>query len=35
MHEDCVAKETESCIWNKEFIMSEGLFAYTVLLKHY
>ena len=26
--------ETESCILNKEFNMSEGVFVYAVLLKH-
>ena len=27
--------ETESFIPNKEFIISDGLFVYTVLQKHY
>ena len=35
IHGDCVAMETESCMLNKEFDISEGLFVYTVLLKHY
>ena len=34
-HEDCVAMETESLIPNKEFNVSEGLFVYSVLQKHY
>ena len=34
-HEDCVAMETESFIPNKEFNISEGLFVYAVLQKHY
>ena len=33
--EDCVAMETESFIPNKEFKISEGLFVYAVLQKHY
>ena len=33
--EDCVAMETESFIPNKEFNISEGLFVYAVLQKHY
>ena len=35
IHDDCVAKETESIIPNKEFNISEGLFVYAVLQKHY
>ena len=35
IHEDCVAMETESLIPNKEFNISEGLFVYAVLQKHY
>ena len=35
IHEDCVAMETESFIPNKEFNISEGLFVYPVLQKHY
>ena len=35
IHEDCVAMETESFIPNKEFNISEGLFVYAVLQKHY
>ena len=31
---DCVVMETESCILNKEFNMSAGLFVNAVLLKH-
>ena len=34
-HEDCVAMETKYFIPNKEFIISEGLFVYAVLQKHY
>ena len=34
-HEDCVAMETESFVPNKEFNMSESLFVYAVLQKHY
>ena len=34
-HEDCVAMETESFLPNKEFNISEGLFEYAVLQKHY
>ena len=33
--EDCVAMETESFSPNKEFTISEGLFEYAVLKKHY
>ena len=33
--EDWVAMETESFIPNKEFNISEGLFVYVVLQKHY
>ena len=35
IHEDCVAMETESFIPNKQFNISEGLFVYAVLQKHY
>ena len=35
IHEDCVAMETESFIPNKEFNISEDLFVYAVLQKHY
>ena len=35
IHEDCVAMETESFIPNKEFNISEGLFVYALLQKHY
>ena len=35
INEDCVAMETESFILNKEFNISEGLFLYAVLQKHY
>ena len=35
VHEDCVAMETESFILNREFNISEGLFVYVVLQKHY
>ena len=35
IHEDCVAMDTESFIPNKEFNISEGLFVYAVLQKHY
>ena len=35
IHEDCVAMETESCIPNKEFDISEDLFVYAVLQKHH
>ena len=35
IHEDCVAMETESFIPNEEFNISEGLFVYAVLQKHY
>ena len=35
IHKDCVAMETESFIPNKEFNISEGLFVYAVLHKHY
>ena len=34
-HENCVAMETESFIQNKEFNISEGLFVFAVLQKHY
>ena len=35
IHEDCVAMETESFVPNKVFNISEGLFVYAVLQKHY
>ena len=35
IRENCVATETESIIPNKEFDISEGLFVYAVLQKHY
>ena len=35
IYEDCVAMETESFTPNKEFTISEGLFVYAVLQKHY
>ena len=35
IHEDCVAMETESFILNRQFNISEGLFVYAVLQKHY
>ena len=35
IQEDFVAMETEWFIWNKESNMSEGLFVYVVLLKHF
>ena len=35
IHEDCVAMETKSFIQNKQFNISEGLFLYAVLQKHY
>ena len=35
IHEDCVAIETKSFVPNKEFDLSEGLFVYAVLTKHY
>ena len=35
IHDDCVAMETESCLPNKEFDISVGLFVYAVLHKHY
>ena len=34
-HENCVAMETKVRIYIKELNMSEGLFVYAVLLKHY
>ena len=33
--EACVAMETETFIPNKKFDISEGLFVYAVLQKHY
>ena len=35
IYEDCVAMETESFSPNKGFTISEGLFVYAVLQKHY
>ena len=35
IHENCVAMETELFIPNKQFNISEGLFVYAVLQKHY
>ena len=35
IYEDCVAMETESFTPNKVFNISEGLFMYAVLQKHY
>ena len=35
IHEEYVAMETESCLLNREFNISEGWFVYAVLLKHY
>ena len=35
IHEDCVAMETESFIPNEESNVSNGLFLYLVLQKHY
>ena len=35
IHKDCVALETESFILSMEINISEGLFMYAVLQKHY
>ena len=35
IHKEYAAMETESFIPNKEFNISEGLFVYAVLQKHY
>ena len=35
IYEDCVAMETELFTPNKEFTISDGLFVYVVLQKHY
>ena len=35
IYEDCVAMETEAFTPNKELTISEGLFVYAVLQKHY
>ena len=35
IQENCVAMETESCIFNKGFNMSKGFIVYAVQLKHY